>query len=86
MQILTFLLRIAPWLAGLWLYRTLQQQQQLERDLTQERLDHLQLQLTSERARREQAELMAREAVQAHTPAAAEAAPAPVAPPAPAAP
>ena len=65
MQFLTFLLRVAPWLAGLWIYRALQQQQQLERDLSQERLDHLQMQLTAERARREQAELMVREAMQA---------------------
>ncbi|MCY3568391.1 MAG: hypothetical protein OXH38_07160, partial [Chloroflexi bacterium] len=66
MQIIATVLRVLlPWAAILWIYRALQSQQRLERELTEERIDHLELQLRNERARREQAELMARQIAQA---------------------
>ena len=66
MQFIALVLRVLlPWAAIIWIYRALQSQQRLERELTEERIDHLELQLRNERARREQAELMARQIAQA---------------------
>ncbi|MXX79688.1 MAG: tetratricopeptide repeat protein [Chloroflexi bacterium] len=66
LQFIATVLRVLlPWAAILWIYRALQSQQRLERELTEERIDHLELQLRNERARREQAELMARQIAQA---------------------
>ncbi|MYA02469.1 MAG: hypothetical protein F4Y35_11845, partial [Chloroflexi bacterium] len=66
MQFIATVLRVLlPWAAIIWIYRALQSQQRLERELTEERIDHLELQLSNERSRREQAELMARQIAQA---------------------
>lgn len=57
MRTLLFFLRWAmPWGLVAWLYRNWQTQQALERRLADERVDHLETQLLTERGRREEAE------------------------------
>ena len=60
MRTMLFLLRWAlPWGLVAWLYRNWQAQRLLERHLADERVDHLETQLLTERGRREEAERLA---------------------------
>ncbi len=67
---LLFLRLAIPWGLGYWLYRSLEVQRGLENQVADQRIGKLELELASERGRRQEAELIAAQARQAAPPAA----------------